>query len=51
DYLHKSEPGQGLLEAASEFFRFGFTVWEYDGHCMMYGGMFEASLVGLDSLQ
>ncbi|KAI3841923.1 hypothetical protein MKX03_008511 [Papaver bracteatum] len=26
DYLHKSEPGQGVLEAASEFFHHGFST-------------------------
>ncbi|KAI3921259.1 hypothetical protein MKW92_039629 [Papaver armeniacum] len=51
DYLHKSEPGQGVLEAASEFFHHGFSVWEYQGHRSVRGGIFEASLVGLESLQ
>ncbi|KAI3941562.1 hypothetical protein MKW92_029103 [Papaver armeniacum] len=51
DYLHKSEPGQGVLEAASEFFHHGYSVWEYQGHRSVFGGIFQASLVGLDPLQ
>ncbi|KAI3884207.1 hypothetical protein MKX03_018729 [Papaver bracteatum] len=47
DYLHKSGPGQGVLEDASMFFHYGFIVWEYEGHRTMYGGIFQASLFGL----
>ncbi|KAI3885800.1 hypothetical protein MKW92_024352 [Papaver armeniacum] len=40
-----------VLEAASEFFHHGFSVWENQCHRSVRGGIFEASLVGLESLQ
>ncbi|KAI3952256.1 hypothetical protein MKW98_005951 [Papaver atlanticum] len=49
DYLDKSPPGQGVLEAAKEFFKYGFSFWGNSDHCS--GCLFEASFVGLKSLQ
>ncbi|KAI3939485.1 hypothetical protein MKW92_012179, partial [Papaver armeniacum] len=43
--------GSRVLEAASEFFHHGFSVWENQCHRSVRGGIFEASLVGLESLQ
>ncbi|KAI3872942.1 hypothetical protein MKW92_002846 [Papaver armeniacum] len=60
EYLQKIEQGegpQGVLEAAKEFFEYGFCVWEYprDNHrafgCSSFRCMFEASLVGHESLK
>ncbi|KAI3960592.1 hypothetical protein MKX01_003766 [Papaver californicum] len=49
------EPGQGpqgVLEAAKEFFKYGFSVWAYPpDNCLLFGCIFEASLVGLKLLQ
>ncbi|KAI3852641.1 hypothetical protein MKW92_018914 [Papaver armeniacum] len=50
NYLYKSEPDQEVLEAASEFFDYGFSVWAFPNHCMVRGCMFQASLIGLESL-
>ncbi|KAI3882291.1 hypothetical protein MKW92_019287 [Papaver armeniacum] len=51
DYLHRSEPGQEVLEAAKEFFKYGFSFWAIPDHCLLSGCMFEASFVGLKSLK
>ncbi|KAI3845629.1 hypothetical protein MKW92_049572 [Papaver armeniacum] len=57
-YLEKIEQGegpQGVLEAAKEFFQYGFRVWGYPRDncrsfgCRLFGCMFEASLVGATS--
>lgn len=50
NYLHKSEPDQDVLEPASEFFDYGFSVWAFPNHCMVRGCVFQASLIGLESL-
>ncbi|MCL7028696.1 hypothetical protein MKW94_029307 [Papaver nudicaule] len=50
NYLHKSDPGDDVLEAAAEFFEYGFTAWAYPNHALLFGCMFQASFVGLDSL-
>ncbi|RZC80044.1 hypothetical protein C5167_042615 [Papaver somniferum] len=49
DYLDRSPPGQGVMEAAKEFFKYGFSFWGNSDHCS--GCLFEASFVGLKSLQ
>ncbi|KAI3913367.1 hypothetical protein MKW92_022569, partial [Papaver armeniacum] len=50
DYLYKSEQGEEVLEAASDFFDYGFNVWAFENDWMVHGCMFVASLVGLTSL-
>ncbi|MCL7049061.1 hypothetical protein MKW94_018191 [Papaver nudicaule] len=50
-YIHQSEPGQEVLKDAAEFFESGFTIWAYPHSVALSGCMFEASLIGLASLQ
>ncbi|MCL7027029.1 hypothetical protein MKW94_007227 [Papaver nudicaule] len=50
DYLYLSDPGEDVLEAAAEFFDYGFTAWACPGHSSLFGCIFEASFVGLVSL-
>ncbi|MCL7050987.1 hypothetical protein MKW94_030507 [Papaver nudicaule] len=51
DYIQQNEPGQEVLKEASLFFESGFTVWAYPYSIGLGGCMFEASLVGLASMQ
>ncbi|KAI3857503.1 hypothetical protein MKX03_033316, partial [Papaver bracteatum] len=50
-YLDKKATGQGVLEDAKQFFKYGFSFWQTPGRSLLSGCIFQASLVGLEKLK